>query len=175
MDVEIQDEKHTGRVAAVFGSEQEAKAAKQKLIDQGKIKPGVISIVKPNDSQLSKKVEPESHGIAKTLVKSHVWLGLAGTIIGLVIATILVTIGPDIAQSSPLLIYIVFIFFGAIFGLMLAGAVSLRPDHDPLITQTVEASQEHQWSVVVQTDDQDDIDLVKKLLEKSAIELSETL
>lgn len=175
MEIEIQDEKHTGRVAAVFGSEQAANAAKQKLIEHGKINPGVISIVKPDDSQLSKKIEPESHGIAKTLVKSHVWLGLAGIIIGVIIATILVTVGPDIAQTSPLLIYIVFVFFGAVLGLMLAGGISLRPDHDPLITQTVEASQEHHWSVIVQTDDQDDINLVKKLLEKSAIEVSETL
>lgn len=175
MDVEIQDEKHTGRVAVVFGSEQAANAAKQKLMDQGKIKPSVINIVKPDDSELSKKLEPESQGIANTLVKSHVWLGVIGLVVGLIIATILISIGPDIARSSPLQIYIVFIFLGPIIGMMLAGAVSLRPDHDPLITQTVEASNEHRWSVVVQTDDQDDIDLVKKLLESSAIEISETL
>lgn len=175
MEVEIQDEKHTGRVAAVFGSEQAANAARQKLIDQGKIKPDVISIVKPDDSELSKKIEPESKGIAKTLVKSHVWLGLGGMLLGFVIASILVTIGPEISRSSPLFMYIVFVNFGLVFGLMFAGAISLRPDHDPLITQTVEASREHHWSVVVQTDDQDDIDLVKKLLESSAIEMSETL
>lgn len=63
----------------------------------------------------------------------------------------------------------------AVFGLMMAAAISMRPDRDPLITYTIEASQAHKWSLVVQTDDQDIIDLVKKLLESSAIEVSETL
>lgn len=175
MDVEIQDEKHTGRVAAVYGSEQAANAAKQKLIDQGKIKPSVISIVKPEDSEISKKIEPESEGIANTLVKSHVWIGLIGVVIGVIISTFLVLAGPEMTRSNPFYTYFVFVFVGAMLGMMVAGGISLRPDHDPLTTQTVEASQEHHWSVIVQTDDQDDIDLVKKLLESSAIEITETL
>ena len=174
MDVEIQDEKHTGRVAAVFADEVSANAAKQKLINEGKIKASLISIVKPHDANLSKKIEPESHGIAMTLVKSHGWLGLIGIIVGIILATILTIIGPEMTRSSPLFTYLVFIFFGLIFGMMLAGGISLRPDHDMLITQTVEASQENHWSVVVQTDDHDEIELVKQLLEDSAISMSET-
>jgi len=173
MEVEIQDEKHTGRVAAIYGNESAAKAAKQKLIDNG-IPPGTINIVRPDDSNISKKIEPDSHGIAKTIVKSHGWLGLFGMIAGVLIATILVTSGPEMTQSSPMFTYIVFIFFGLIFGMMLAGAISIRPDHDPLITKTIESSQEHQWTVIVQTDDRDDIDLVKQLLEDSAESMSET-
>ena len=175
MEVEIQDEKHTGRVAAVYNDERSANAARQKLIDQGNISPAVISIVKPQDSNLSKKIEPESHGIAKTLVKSHGWLGLSGALIGILLATVLAFNGPEMTRSSPLLTYLVFIFFGVIFGMMLAGAISIRPDHDPLITKTVEASQENDWTVIVQTDDRDEIDLVKTLLEDSAVSMSETL
>lgn len=173
MEVDIQDEKHTGRVAAVYTSEQAANAAKQKLIDNG-ISPGIINIVRPDDKNISKKIEPESHGIAKTIVKSHGWLGLIGMIVGILIATFLVASGPEMTQSSPLFTYLVFIFFGLIFGMMLAGLISIRPDHDPLITKTIETSQEHRWTVVVQTDDQDDIDLVKELLEISADSTSET-
>lgn len=174
MEVEIQDEKHTGRVAAIYNNEAAAKAAKQKLIDNG-ISPGTINIVRPDDSNLSKKIEPESQGIYKTLVKSHGWLGLIGIVVGIVIATILVLVGPEMTRSNPLYTYFVFIFFGVIYGMMMAGGISLRPDHDPLITKTVEASHEHQWTVIVQTDDREDIDLVKELLEESAISMSETL
>lgn len=174
MEVEIQDEKHTGRVAAVYTSEGAANAAKQKLIDNG-ISPAIINIIKPDDKNISKKIEPESHGIAKTIVKSHGWLGLIGMIVGILIATILVASGPEMTQSSPMFTYFVFIFFGLVFGMMLAGAISIRPDHDPLITKTIETSQEHRWTVMVQTDDQDDIDLVKQLLDDSAISTSETL
>lgn len=173
MEVEVQDEKHTGRVAAVYDDKDSANAAKQKLIDNG-ISPTVISIVKPDDSNISRKIEPESHGIAKTIVKSHGWLGLIGMILGALIATLLVTSGPEMTQSSPMFTYIAFIFFGLIFGMMLAGAISIRPDHDPLITKTVEASQENHWTLIVQTDEREDIDLVKKLLEDSAISMSET-
>ncbi len=173
MEVEIQDEKHTGRVAAVYGDKDSANAAKQKLIDNG-ISSALISIVKPNDSNISRKIEPESHGIAKTIVKSHGWLGLIGMILGVLIAAVLVAIGPEMTQSSPLFTYLVFIFFGLTFGMMLAGVISLRPDHDPLITKTVEASHENHWTVIVQTDEQEEIDLVKQLLEDSAISTSET-
>ena len=92
-------------------------------------------------------------------------------IVGIVIATFLVSSGPEMTQSSPMFTYLVFIFFGLVFGMMLAGAISIRPDHDPLITKTVEASHEQNWTVVVQTDEHDEIDLIKKLLEDSAISI----
>lgn len=175
MDVEIQNEQHTGRVAAIYTNEVSANAARQTLINEGNISPAVISIVKPHDSNLSKKIEPESQSIAKTIVKSHGWLGLIGAIAGLLLATILSISGPEMTRSSPLFTYLVFIFFGAVFGMMLAGAISIRPDHDPLITKTIEASQENDWTVVVQTDDRAEIDLVKTLLKDSAVSMSETL
>jgi len=173
MEVEVQDEKHTGRVAAVYGDQASANEAKQKLIDNG-ISASKINIVKPDDSALSEKIEPESHGIAKTIVKSHGWLGLIGIILGILIATVLVTSGPEMTQSSPLFTYFVFIFFGLTFGMMLAGAISIRPDHDPLITKTVEASHDNNWTVIVQTDERDEIDLIKNLLEGSTKSFSET-
>lgn len=174
MEVEIQDEKHTGRVAAVYGDEVSANAAKQKLIDNG-ISRSVISIVKPEDKSISRKIEPESQNIYKTIIKSHGWLGLIGAIIGIVIATGLVTAGPEMTQSNPIYTYFVFIFFGVVFGMMIAGAISIRPDHDPLITKTVEASHEQHWTLIVQTDDRDEIDRIKTLLEDSALSTSETI
>lgn len=174
MEVEIQDEKYTGRVAAVYGDEASAHAAKQKLIDNG-ISPSLINVVKPDDSAISKKIEPDSQGIAKTIVKSHGWLGLIGVIAGILIATILVFSGPEMTQSSPLFTYLVFIFFGLLFGMMLAGMISIRPDHDPLITKTIEASHEHHWTVTVQTEEHEEITLIKQLLGGSAISMSESL
>lgn len=174
MEVEIQNEKYTGRVAAVYGDEASAHAAKQKLIDNG-ISPSLINVVKPDDSAISRKIEPDSQGIAKTIVKSHGWLGLIGVIAGILIATILVFSGPEMTQSSPLFTYLVFIFFGLLFGMMLAGMISIRPDHDPLITKTIEASHEHHWTVTVQTEEHEEITLIKQLLEDSAISMSESL
>ena len=174
MDVEIQDEKHTGRVAAVYSDRDSANAAKQKLIDNG-ISPDVINIIQPDDVNISRKLEPVSHGIAKTIVKSHGWLGLIGMIIGVLIATALVIVGPEMTQSNPLYTYFVFVFFGVTFGMMVAGIVSLRPDHDPLITKTIEASHEHHWTLIVQTDDHKEINLIKNLLKGSAISMRETI
>lgn len=115
MEVEIQDEKHTGRVAAVYGDEVSANAAKQKLIDNG-ISRSVISIVKPEDKSISRKIEPESQNIYKTIIKSHGWLGLIGAIIGIVIATGLVTAGPEMTQSQPhLYLFCVYLLWGGIW------------------------------------------------------------
>lgn len=175
MEVGIQSEQYTGRVAAVYTDEVSANAARQRLISEGNISPALISIVKPHDSNLSKKIEPESRNIAKTIVRSHSWLGLIGAIVGLLLAIALSTSGPEMTRSSPLFTYLVFIFFGATFGMMLAGVISLRPTHDPLITKTIEASQENEWTVIVQTDNHAEIERVKTLLKASAVSMSETL
>lgn len=175
MAVNVIDEQHPAKVAAVFNSEAEANRARQDLINEGKFANRLISVVEPDDSDLSKKIEPESQGIARTIIKSHGVLGVVGLFAGLIAASILVAAGPTFTQDSPLPTYLALSFFGLLIGLMIAGAVTLRPDHDPLINETIEASQHQQWTVIVQTDDRDATNLAKQILQNKAQSVRETI
>ncbi len=83
--------------------------------------------------------------------------------------------GPTYTQDSPLPTYLALSFFGLLIGLMVAGAVSLRPDHDPLINETLEASHHHRWTVIVQTDDRESSHKAKEILETNAVTVKETI
>ena len=68
--------------------------------------------------------------------------------LGLVVAAILTTMGPALTRSSPLFTFIALGFLFPALGLMLAGLISLRPDHDPLIAQTRTATESGQWTLI---------------------------
>ncbi len=175
MAVNVIDEQHPAKVAAIFKTESDAHSARQALIDQGNFASKLINIIKPEDPNLSKKIEPESHGIAKTILKSHGILGIVGLFAGFILASILVAAGPTFTQDSPLPTYLALSFFGLLIGLMVAGAITLRPDHDPLINETIEASHHQQWTVIVQTDDRDAVHKAKEILETDAVTVKETI
>lgn len=175
MAVNVIDEQHPAKVAAIFKTESDARSARQALIDQGNFASKLINIIKPEDPNLSKKIEPESHGIAKTILKSHGILGIVGLFAGFILASILVAAGPTFTQDSPLPTYLALSFFGLLIGLMVAGAITLRPDHDPLINETIEASHHQQWTVIVQTDDRDAVHKAKEILEPDAVTVKETI
>ncbi|MDX1572923.1 MAG: hypothetical protein R3341_02785 [Methylophaga sp.] len=175
MEANVIDEKHPAKVAAIFNNEAEAKRAKQDLINEGKFASNLINIVKPEDSDLSKKIEPDNRGIVRTLLNSHIILGIGGLLVGLIAAAILVAIGPAFTQSSPFGTYFAMGFVGSMLGMMLAGAVSLRPDHDPLITKTIEANEHNEWTVIVQTDDREAVNLAKKILKNKSQSVRETI
>lgn len=171
MAVNVIDEQHPAKVAAIFKTESDASSARQALIDQGDFASKLINIIKPEDPNLSKKIEPESHGIAKTILKSHGILG----IVGFILASILVAAGPTFTQNSPLPTYLALSFFGLLIGLMVAGAITLRPDHDPLINEIIEASHHQQWTVIVQTDNRGAVNKAKEILETDAVTVKETI
>lgn len=175
MDMNIIDEKHPSKVAGIFNSAETAEAAQEKLIKQGHFRAKDIKIVRPHDAGISKKIEPTDSGIAATLVNSHVIIGISGLVFGLVLAYILIMLGPDMFSSSPLLVYLALGFVGSMLGLMIAGGVSLRPDQDPLISDTVEASNEDKWSVVVQIDDDKANERAQSLMKETAVSVTHTL
>lgn len=175
MAVNVTDEQHPAKVAAIFNNEAEARAAREELISKANFSGAEVNIVTPNDGNLSEKVEPESSGIAGTFFKSHGILGVVGLLAGLIAASILVAAGPVFTQDSPLATYFTMGFVGLLIGLMVAGAITLRPDHDPLINQTIQASQHRQWTVIVQTNDRQTTNRVKELLHNKAESVRETI
>ncbi|MCK0107627.1 hypothetical protein [Marinobacter sp. S0848L] len=156
-------EKFSHKIAAEFDDEVAATKAVDCLASAG-IPASQINVVRPDDPDMARKVEPEVQGVARSLVKTHVSFGIVGLVVGLVIATVLVLVGPALTQSSPLMTYIAFGFLCPVLALLLAGVVSIRPDHDPVIEKTRKAHNTGRWTVVVHCESTDQQETVKKTM-----------
>lgn len=172
---EIISEQWPHKVSAVFRDADRAKQAATALEQQVGLSDGQIELVRPNDPEVERKVEPESGHIFRTILRSHALLGLAGLVAGLILAAVLVGMGLDFAQSRPGWVFILAGTFGAVVGLLLAGLVSARPDHEPAIVETEEASEHGQWSVVVHARDEDEKRRADEVLESHATKVRESL
>mgnify|MGYP003634900911 FL=1 len=101
------------------------------------------------------------------MVKAHVRFGLIGLVVGLAVAGLLVTVGPALTRSSPLMTFIAFGFFFPVLALLCAGAVSLRPDHDLVIEKARMAKDEGRWTVVAHCDSLEQQTLAKTAMDNS--------
>ena len=164
----LQGENFSHTVSAQYDSQSSADQAVQRLIHKAQLAPHQIDVVQPHDPHMGHKVEPDDKGIARTLVKSHAVLGLGGLVLGLVLAAVLVLFGPPVTRSSPLMTFIALGFICPIFGLIIAGAVSLRPDHDLLLEKTRTATDEGRWTVIAHYTDTEQQTRVKETIDHSA-------
>lgn len=155
-------EEYPHKITAEYDSQSDADRAVKALADQAGVPPAQVRIVQPHGSaDMARKVEPESRGIRQSLVKSHVGLGTAGLILGVALAGVLVVFGPTATQSSPLMTFIALGFLCTVLALLLAGAISMRPDHDRMLHKTRAATEAGQWTVVVHCADAEQRDRVK--------------
>jgi hypothetical protein len=168
VSLHVLGEHYPCKVTAEFGTRESADAAVADLAAESDLSEARVELVVPGDQYLGSKVEPESRGIARTAVKSHIVLGLAFLVLGLASAWLLVTFGPPLTRSSPVLVFVALGFFATMLGLMLAGAITLRPDHDPLIASTRKAADTDQWTVVVHCVDEVQKQRVKDLVDYRA-------
>src|SRR3546814_18033960 len=76
-------ESATTKIAAIFDTESAAAAAAATLHAETGIQAAQLRLIKPHDKGYSKRLEPESRGIARTAVRAHLSLGLAGGLLGL--------------------------------------------------------------------------------------------
>lgn len=146
-DDAVLGENYSHKISAEFDSQTAASSAAESLESAG-IPLAQIRVIQPHDPHMGSKVEPDDQGIARSLVKAHVRFGLIGLVVGLVIAAVLVAIGPALARSSPVMTFVALGFLGAVVALLVAGAVSLRPDHERLIEKARKASDTGRWTVV---------------------------
>ena len=174
MDMQINQESKPSKLAAVFDDEQKALEAKQTLVNDGHFKQQDIEMIQPKDNHTSEKIEPESKAIARFITRSHFIFGGIGLLVGLAIASALVASGPMMTQSSPLYTYIALAIVGTFVGMLLAGLVSLRPDHDPLINDTVSAKRHNLWTLIVQTDGRKNLKKAHQLMHPTAVSVTET-
>lgn len=164
-------ERSVTKVAGLFSTNEAARQAAQNLVDHSPLDPSQIRVLGPSDtaavlgSGLGRAMEPDSKGIARTLVKSHLAAGLLGMLAGMVLFGVMMLIGIQAIVSSPFLSFVTFTGFGLIFGLMAGGAVSMRPDHGHVLTGVRRALEEGQWAVIAHPRNAEQTDKAVKAME----------
>ena len=143
-------------VDAVFHDERRARDAATALATKAGLSEEQIDVVRPNDPQRAEKLEPESSEIFRTILRSHAGLGVIGAIVGLVFAGILVGAGFDFAQTRPAWVYGILAVIGGLIGMLGAGMVSVRLDHERVIAETRDASTQGEWTVVAHAHDEEE-------------------
>ena len=119
---------------------QGAEDARARVRRGGTWADGQVILLTPADSKTSrrgimaKKMEPESRGIWRTILRAHLFTAFVGIAVGVGALALLVYTGNGLIGGSPGPSFIAFAFFGTVFGLMLGGLISLRPAHARLIT-----------------------------------------
>lgn len=144
----LQGENFPHKVSAQHNTKLAADQAVQSLVDNAHLPRNPILIVQPHAPNMARKIEPETKGTARILAKSHSVLGPGGLLFGLLLAALLATMGPLMTRSSPMFTFIALGLLFCLLGLILTGAISLRPGHDRLIGKTRAATQTGHWTVI---------------------------
>lgn len=145
-------EKSSTKVASVFAAEADARDAAASVTAAAHLQAAQAKVLSPADGRLSRrelfgeKVQPESRGIGKTFLRSHLVLGAIGGALGVLLWWAL-RAHPLIA-STPLMALVALGGFGITFGMILAGVVTLRPDQSALYAQLKDSLQAGKWGVI---------------------------
>lgn len=155
---EVLGEASGSKVAAVFADEVQARDVAARLRDAVGLGDAQVQVLTPRDRRPGRKLEPESHGIFRTMIRAHAWMGTLGLAAGAALFGVLWATGVPLVAQSPLVAAIAILLLSGMLGLMLGGLVTLRPDHDPFILEVLEAIGEGRSAVVVHAFDRSQYD-----------------
>lgn len=145
----ITEEVSNSKVAAVFDDEAVAREQAARLKQAIGLTDSQVRVVTPRSADPARRLQPESHGIFRTMLYAHARLGVVGLVVGALAFGVLWWAGIPMIVNSPLAALGVLLFFGGTAGLMLGGLVTLRPDHDPYVFKVMGALEEGSSAVVV--------------------------
>lgn len=152
----IVEEQYPHAVTGRFSDEQEAQRGIRALLDKTGLTAHQIKLLQPGDRHQSRKLEPESGRIFRTLLSAHLWAAVAGFVAGIALAWLMMRIGPGWAADSPTLTLIAFAWVGTLAGAMIGGLITLRPDRERLIMAARQSSEEGNWTVVAHCESTDE-------------------
>lgn len=157
-------ERATTKLVAVFDTAAAAEDAAERLRSGAGLNAGQVRILVPGDARLDIKVEPEPAGVARTAVRTHVAFGAAGFVVGVLVWFVLFSTRFDLVRGTPLASAVAIVFFLTMAGLLLGGFLTLRPDHQILITRLRSALESGKWCVVIHPRSPEECDRVEALL-----------
>ncbi len=154
------------QLASIFAEQDKAKYTISEVIRHTPVAPEQITVISPNDPDFNRKLEGESRELGKMMWYSHLILGGAGLLIGMIVAYVLVEFGPALTQNNPLFTYVAMISPGIFIGLFVAGLLSLRPDRTEVIDVVREAVRNKHYAVIVNLRKGQPVDIISELFSK---------
>jgi hypothetical protein len=143
------EEVSNSKVAAICPSVAVARLQAARVREAMGLPASQVQVLTPGDTKPGRMLEPESHGIYRTMLWSHAKLGAMGALAGILAYAALRMQAVPMITQSPWLSLAALVFFGGIAGLMVGGLVTLRPDHDPYVMKVLGALREGDSAVVV--------------------------
>jgi len=171
----VTGEVSNNKVAAVFTSEATAREVAARVRNSMQLSDAQVQVITPADRRAGRKLEPESRGILRTIIRAHVRLGLLGAVVGAAAFGVLWAKEVPMIVNSAVMAAAVMVAFGSVAGLMLGGLVSLRPDHDGYINKVYEALGEGCSAVVVHAFSREQNAQAEALLKDASGEVVATL
>ncbi len=163
-------EPHDCTLWAEFERADAAAAAAQLVRERCHIDPAHVRVVNADtldDPQFSDALEPAPGDVGASLGWTHALFGIAGALLGCALIGLASMRGwlPGIELGQPWLLPLIGVFFGAMAGLLVAGAVSLKPHRGAVAAWLTDAVRRHGHAfVVVHADDRDTRDSVRETL-----------
>lgn len=158
-------ERSLSKVAGLFDTADEARVAVDSVRSETGMSDGQVLLVQPNDTAFGRKLEPEQRRIPATLIRTHVVFGALGLGAGALAALALMIAGVDAITSNALIALVAFSVMGTMLGLMFGGLLSLRPDHDLVISAVLSATRHGHWAVVAHPLDESQKDSAVRAME----------
>jgi hypothetical protein len=132
---------------------------------------GSVDVLRPSDADASRKMAPDPSGIWRTLVRTHLLLGVVGPVVGVLVAFGLWALGWPALRASPWLAMLFLGLLGGFVGMMAAGLLSLRPDQSRVILHVRERMRRGRWAVVAHPRDRRQAVLAQSQLEMAGGEV----
>ena len=141
-------ERSLSKVAGIFDDADTARIAARRARDEGNMVLPQVQIVAPGDPQLSVRVEPEQARIPETMIRAHAVCGAAGALAGLLLAFGLALAGTEAVTSNLAASLLLLPLFGGVSGLLIGGAIALRPDIGRVAMTVRKETRSGHWVVV---------------------------
>ena len=172
-------EKSLTKLASAFASEAAAVDAAAAISAATGLGPGQARVLTPADAKRSRrelfglKVQPESQGILRTFLRSHIVLGALGAMLGAGLWWAFRA--HPLVASSPVMALVAAVGFGITFGLLAAGLITLRPDQAALFSQIQSKLRTGQWAVIFHPTDPEQTDAIRTALQARQLEVLSSL
>lgn len=168
---EHSDHKVAGIAKDRAAAESVVEILREKLNTSG----AAVQLLVPGKEGIDRALEPESSGIWKTLVRSHLWLGGVGAVIGLLVFVLMLQLEVRFVVDNTTAALLLLLAFCTIGGLLLGGALTLRPDHTPFLVTTRAALREGQMVVVVHGETLEQVRQAQEILDHAGLKTVRTL
>ncbi len=172
-------EQSTTKIASIFATESAALDAATSVVASVGLRRGQVRVLAPADGERShndlfgRKVQPESRGIARTFVRSHLVLGALGGAAGVIAWWALQ--GSALGGAAPIAALVALGGLGITFGLLAAALLTLRPDQSVLFARLKDSLRQGHWGVIFHPVSRDQTQAIRTALRACDAQVLSTL